>query len=67
MIEDKVLGGYVLVCGDILGVLELPSIGGSGLRRRVITNGIRADSRGLTDAFGHSCTCMVCMAGVSSE
>jgi hypothetical protein len=40
MIEDKVLGGYVLVCGDILGVLELPSIGGPGLRRRVITNGI---------------------------
>jgi hypothetical protein len=35
--------------------------------RRVITNGIRADSRGFTGVCGRNYAGMVCMAGVSPE
>jgi hypothetical protein len=37
------------------------------LGRRVVTNGIRADSRGFTGACGRSCTSMVCMASVGPQ
>jgi hypothetical protein len=36
-------------------------------RRRVVTIGIRADSRGFTGECGRGCAGMVCMAGVGPK
>jgi hypothetical protein len=59
---------HVLVCGDILGVLDsCQASAGPPSARRVITNGTRADSRDFTSICGHSCTGMVCMVGVGPE